>query len=59
VDSPNGLPVLGFGDGRNQVVAEAASRRPEFVVETVPEANHYTIVLADRFAARVAHHVET
>jgi len=28
------------------------------VVETVAEANHYTIVLAERFAARVAHHIE-
>jgi len=42
----------------DEVVAEATRRRPEFVVETVAEANHYTIVLADRFAARVAHHIE-
>lgn len=42
----------------DEIVAEAERRRPDFVVETVPEANHYTIVLAERFAARVAHHVE-
>jgi pimeloyl-ACP methyl ester carboxylesterase len=41
-----------------EIVAEAQRRRPDFVVETVAEANHYTIVLAERFAARVAHHIE-
>ena len=32
--------------------------RPDITIETVADANHYTIVLADRFAARVAHHIE-
>ena len=41
-----------------EVVAEAARRRPDFVIETVAEANHYTILFAERFAARVAHHIE-
>ena len=42
----------------DEIVAEAERRRPDFVVEIVAEANHYTIVLAERFAARVAHHIE-
>jgi hypothetical protein len=41
-----------------EAVEEAARRRPDITIETVAEANHYTIVLADRFAARVAHHIE-
>ncbi len=39
-------------------VAEAARRRPDITIETLPDANHYTIVLADRFAAQVARHIE-
>jgi pimeloyl-ACP methyl ester carboxylesterase len=42
----------------DEIVADAASRRPDFVIETVDEANHYTILFAERFAARVAHHIE-
>jgi pimeloyl-ACP methyl ester carboxylesterase len=42
----------------DEVVAEAARRRPDIPIETVADANHYTIVLAERFAARVAHHIE-
>lgn len=42
----------------DEVVAEAARRRPDIPIETVADANHYTIVLADRFAAEVARHVE-
>lgn len=41
-----------------EIVAEATRRRPDIPIETVADANHYTIVLADRFAARVAHHIE-
>jgi pimeloyl-ACP methyl ester carboxylesterase len=41
-----------------EAVEEAARRRPDITIETVAEANHYTIVLADRFAAQVAHHIE-
>lgn len=36
------------------VVADAARRRPDITVATVADANHYTIVLAERFAAAVA-----
>ena len=39
------------------IAADAAARRPDFAIETVDEANHYTILFAERFAARVAHHV--
>jgi pimeloyl-ACP methyl ester carboxylesterase len=42
----------------DDAVAEAARRRPDITIETVAEANHYTIVLADRFAARIARHIE-
>jgi pimeloyl-ACP methyl ester carboxylesterase len=42
----------------DDIVADAARRRPDITIETVGEANHYTIVLADRFAARVAHHIQ-
>jgi pimeloyl-ACP methyl ester carboxylesterase len=42
----------------DEIAADAARRRPDFVVETVADANHYTILFADRFAARVAHHIE-
>jgi pimeloyl-ACP methyl ester carboxylesterase len=31
---------------------------PDITIETVADANHYTIVLADRFAAQVARHIE-
>jgi pimeloyl-ACP methyl ester carboxylesterase len=41
-----------------EAVEEAARRRPDITIETVAEANHYTIVLADRFAAQVARHIE-
>ena len=41
-----------------EAVEEATRRRPDITIETVAEANHYTIVLADRFAAQVAHHIE-
>jgi hypothetical protein len=40
------------------VAADAARRRPDITIETVDAANHYTIVLADRFAAQIAHHIE-
>ena len=39
-------------------VAEAARRRPDITIETVAEANHYTMVLVDRFAAQIARHIE-
>jgi lipase len=42
----------------DEIAAEATRRRPDFVVETVDGSNHYTILFAERFAARVAHHVE-
>ena len=42
----------------DDAVAEAARRRPDITIETVADANHYTIVLADRFAARIARHIE-
>jgi hypothetical protein len=42
----------------DDAVAEAARRRPDITIETVADANHYTIVLADRFAAQVARHIE-
>jgi lipase len=42
----------------DEAVAEAARRRPDITIETVAEANHYTMVLVDRFAAQIAHHVE-
>jgi hypothetical protein len=45
MNSPNGLPVLTFGDGPQQAIA-------------VHGITASTIVLADRFAARVAHHIE-
>ena len=40
------------------IVADAGRRRPDIAIETVADANHYTIVLTDRFAARIAQHVE-
>jgi len=42
----------------DEIVAEAGRRRPDIPIETVAEANHYTIVLSERFADRVAHHIE-
>jgi pimeloyl-ACP methyl ester carboxylesterase len=42
----------------DEIVAEAGRRRPDIPIETVAQANHYTILLADRFAARVAHQIE-
>jgi lipase len=42
----------------DDAVAEAARRRPDITIETLPDANHYTIVLADRFAAQVARYIE-
>jgi lipase len=42
----------------DDIVAEAARRRPDITIETVADANHYTIVLADRFAAQVARQIE-
>lgn len=42
----------------DEVAAEAARRRPDIPIETVADANHYTIVLADRFAAEVARRIE-
>ena len=42
----------------DEVVAEAVRRRPDITIETVPEANHYTLVLVERFAAEVARLIE-
>jgi pimeloyl-ACP methyl ester carboxylesterase len=42
----------------DEIVAEATRRRPDIPIETLDEANHYTIVLTDRFAAQIAHHIE-
>lgn len=42
----------------DEIVAEAARRRPDIPIVTVPEANHYTLVLADRFAAEVARQIQ-
>ena len=42
----------------DEIVAEAARRRPDIPIVTVPEANHYTLVLVDRFAAEVARLIE-
>jgi pimeloyl-ACP methyl ester carboxylesterase len=39
-------------------VADAARTRPDIPIETVADANHYTIILADRFAAEIARHIE-
>ena len=39
-------------------IEEAVRRRPDTTIETVAEANHYPIVLTDRFAAQVARHIE-
>ena len=50
-------PSRGLRALRPDTVAEAARRRPDVTIETVADANHYTIVLADRFAARIAHHI--
>ncbi|MDN5858645.1 MAG: alpha/beta hydrolase, partial [Pseudonocardia sp.] len=40
-----------------EVVADAGRRRPDIGIETVEDANHYTIVLDERFAARIARRV--
>jgi pimeloyl-ACP methyl ester carboxylesterase len=42
----------------DEIVADAERRRPDFAIETLAEANHYTILFAERFATRVAHHIE-
>lgn len=42
----------------DEIVAEAARQRPDIPIETVADANHYTIVFVEPFAARVAHHIE-
>jgi len=42
----------------DDVAADATRRRPDIAIETLAEANHYTIVLADRFAAQIARHIE-
>ncbi|WP_222131445.1 alpha/beta fold hydrolase [Pseudonocardia sp. C8] len=41
----------------DDAVAEAGRRRPDIVVDTVDGANHYTIVLDEQFAARVARRI--
>jgi pimeloyl-ACP methyl ester carboxylesterase len=42
----------------DDLAADAARRRPDITIETVADANHYTIVFVDRFAANVARHIE-
>ena len=56
--APRGMFGQAPGLIADEVVADAARRRPDITIETVAEANHYTIVLAERFAAQVAHHIE-
>ena len=56
--APRGMFGQAPGLITDDVVAEAARRRPDITIETVADANHYTIVLAERFAARVARHIE-
>ena len=55
--APRGM----FGQAPGLIADESSPadrRRPDITIETVAAANHYTIVLADRFAAQVAHHIE-
>ena len=56
--APRGMFGQAPGLLADEAVAEAARRRPDITIETVADANHYTIVLADRFAARIARHIE-
>ena len=56
--APRGMFGQAPGLLSEEAVEEAARRRPDITIETVAEANHYTIVLADRFAAQVARHIE-
>ncbi len=56
--APRGMFGQAPGLLGDDAVAEAARRRPDTTIETVAEANHYTIVLADRFAAEIARHIE-
>ena len=56
--APHGMFGQAPGLLSDEAVAEAARRRPDITIETVAEANHYTIVLADRFAAQIARHIE-
>jgi lipase len=52
--APLGLMGQPPGMLGEDAVADARRRRPDIPVETLDGANHYTIVFADRFAARVA-----
>ncbi len=56
--APRGMLGQAPGLLSEDAVAEAARRRPDITIEPVADANHYTIVLADRFAAQVARHIE-
>lgn len=56
--APRGMFGQAPGLLADEAVEDAARRRPDITIETVAEANHYTIVLADRFAARIARHIE-
>jgi len=56
--APRGMFGQAPGLLSEEAVEEAARRRPDITIEAVAEANHYTIVLADRFAAQVARHIE-
>jgi pimeloyl-ACP methyl ester carboxylesterase len=40
-----------------ETVADARRRRPDIPVETVPEANHYSVLLDPRYAATVARRI--
>lgn len=56
--APRGMFGQAPGLLGDEAVADAARRRPDIPIETVADANHYTIVLAERFAAEVARHIE-
>jgi pimeloyl-ACP methyl ester carboxylesterase len=58
VRAPLGMFGRAPGLLSEEMVAEAARHRPDIPIETLADANHYTIVLAERFAAHVAHHIE-
>lgn len=46
--------AAGAGAASDEAVATLRGRRPDVTVETVPDANHYTVVLDARHAATVA-----
>jgi pimeloyl-ACP methyl ester carboxylesterase len=56
VTAPKGL--FGQAPGLlDAALADARQRRPDIPVETVPDANHYTLLLDPRYAATAAHRI--